>query len=179
MAERWLDITDIPAQGREFVIDDQEFWSEGWREFGLELTPGSPLSATFTVTPEARGALVRGRLSGSVTAPCDRCTVPVEFAIAQDIDRFEEEAQEGEESLEPTLLRRRGRVLELDAGGMLWEEFLLALPVKPLCSEECKGLCPDCGQDLNTGSCGCSGQELDPRMAALRGLTIVKKDHSE
>lgn len=178
MAEHWLDITDIPAEGREYVIDDQELWAEGWREFGMELVPASPMSAAFSVQPQERGALVRGKMTGAVTAPCDRCTVPVRLDIDLGFDRFEQEALPGEETLEPTLLRRRGRVLELDAGGMLWEEFLLALPVKPLCSEECKGLCPDCGQDLNQGPCKCSGEEPDPRMAALRGLTIAKKVQS-
>jgi len=122
---------------------------------------------------------VRGSLTGAVSTPCDRCTAPVRVDVAQDFDLFEEEALPGEDSLEPTLLRRRGRILELDVTGMLWEEFLLALPVKPLCSDECKGLCPDCGQDLNAGPCKCGGAELDPRLAALRGLTIAKKDNSQ
>jgi len=176
MAERWLDITDIPAEGREFVFDDQELWAEGLREFKLDFTTVEPLSATFTVIPQTNGALVRGRLTGAGSQPCDRCTVPVRVDIEQDFDLFEEEAQPGEESVEPTLLRRRGRILELDVTGMLWEEFLLALPVKPLCSDECKGLCPNCGQDLNAGPCKCGGAELDPRLAALRGLTSAKKD---
>ncbi|WP_243359681.1 YceD family protein [Fundidesulfovibrio terrae] len=176
MAERWLDITDIPAEGREFDFDDQELWVEGLREFNMDFAPASPLTATLKVTPEPRGALVRGRLTGAVSAPCDRCTREVRVDVDQSFDLFEEEPIPGEESLEPTLLRRRGRVLELDVGGLLWEEFVLALPVKPLCSEDCKGLCPSCGQDLNAGPCKCGGAELDPRMAALRGLTIVKKD---
>jgi uncharacterized protein len=176
MAERWLDITDIPAEGREFVFDDQELWAEGLREFQMEYASTTPLSATFTVVPELRGALVRGRLTGAMSAPCDRCTREVRIDVDQSFDLFEDEPQPGEESLEPTLLRRRGRVLELDVGGLLWEEFVLALPVKPLCSEDCKGLCPSCGKDLNAGPCTCGKADLDPRLAALRGLTIVKKD---
>jgi len=176
MAERWLDITDIPAEGREFVFDDQELWAEGMREFHMEYAPASPLTATFTVMPQERGAMVRGGLTGAVTAPCDRCTREVRVTVDQKFDLFEEEPLPGEDTLEPTLLRRRGHRRELDVGGLLWEEFVLALPVKPLCLEDCKGLCPDCGQDLNAGTCECGKAELDPRMAALRGLTIVKKD---
>ena len=176
MTERWLDITDIPAEGSEFVVDDQELWAEGIREFKLEFAPVKPLSATFTVIPELRGALVRGKLTGAVSAPCDRCAADVPVNIDQSFDLFEEEQLPGADVLEPTLVRRKGRRLELDVGGMLWEEFLLALPVKPLCGDSCKGLCPSCGQDLNAGPCGCGGADLDPRLAALRGLTIVKKD---
>ena len=176
MAEHWLDITDIPAEGREFVFDDQELWAAGWREFHMDLSPLESLSASFTVVPEGRGALVRGRLTGAVATACDRCASPARVDIDQRFDLFEEAPLPGEEALEPTLLRRHGHRLELDVGSMLWEEFVLALPDKPLCTEDCKGLCPNCGQDLNAGPCGCGGAELDPRMAALRGLKIVKKD---
>jgi uncharacterized protein len=176
MAERWLDITDIPAEGREFVVDDQELWADGVREFKLDFAPAKPISATFMVIPELRGALVRGRLTGAVSTPCDRCAGNVLVDIDQSFDLFEEEPLPGADALEQTLVRRRGHRLELDVGAVLWEEFVLALPVKPLCGENCKGLCPSCGQDLNAGPCGCGGADPDPRLAALRGLTIVKKD---
>jgi len=176
MVEHWLDVTDIPREGREFAFDDQEFWAAGWREFHMEVSPAHPLAARFVVTPHGKGVFVRGLLKGSVKAPCDRCAVAVEAALSQDFDRFEEETLPGADSLEPTLLRRRGHILELDAGGMLWEEFVLALPVKPLCSEECKGICPYCGKDQNAGPCGCEDSAFDPRLVLLRGLTIAKKE---
>lgn len=176
MVERWLDITDIPEEGREFSFEDQELWAEGWREFHMDFSPAKPLTAGFAIIPAERGVLVRGRLQGSVIVPCDRCTKPVEVFVDQSFDLHEEEPLPGEDALEPSLLRRKGHRLELDAGGMLWEEFVLALPVKPLCSEDCKGLCPTCGKDLNAGPCECAEAEFDPRLAALRGLTIVKKD---
>jgi len=176
MAEHWLDVADIPEEGREFTFDDQEFWTAGWREFHMEITPARPLAARFMVVPQGRGVLVRGRLEGSVKVPCDRCAVAVEVFVRQDFERLEEESPPDTDSLEPTLLRRRGHVLELDAGSMLWEEFVLALPVKPLCSEACKGICPHCGKDLNAGACGCEISEFDPRLAVLRGLSIAKKE---
>ena len=61
-----------------------------------------------------------------------------------------------------------------DLAGLLWEEFVLALPVRPLCKPDCKGLCPDCGKNLNEGSCSCVRDEGDPRLAALRGLKVKK-----
>ena len=54
----------------------------------------------------------------------------------------------------------------------LWEEFSLALPVKPLCRPDCRGLCPECGKNLNEGACGCSRDSGDPRLAALRQLKV-------
>jgi len=175
MAGFWLDITDIPAEGREFTVDDPELWAAGLREFHMEYTPVEPLSATFRVVPRERAVQVTGSLTGRVETPCDRCAAPAGVDVRQEFDLFEEEPHAGEESVEPALLRRKGRTLELDVAALLWEEFVLALPVKPLCSEGCLGLCPDCGKDLNAGPCPCGKSDLDPRMAALRGLTIAKK----
>jgi uncharacterized protein len=53
---------------------------------------------------------------------------------------------------------------------LLREQFYLALPMKPLCREDCKGLCPQCGTNLNTGSCECGPALEDPRLAPLKQL---------
>ena len=76
--------------------------------------------------------------------------------------------------MEPGLLRRRGKVLELDGGSLLWEQYLLALPVKPLCDENCQGLCPRCGAPLRDGPCGCSEESGDPRLAVLKNLKVPR-----
>ena len=46
----------------------------------------------------------------------------------------------------------------------------MALPMKPLCKPDCKGLCPSCGKDLNLGACGCTHETIDPRWEALKAL---------
>lgn len=58
----------------------------------------------------------------------------------------------------------------LDLDSLFGEELLLELPTKFLCSEACKGLCPKCGVNLNSGSCSCSHKEVDPRLAVLKAL---------
>ena len=50
------------------------------------------------------------------------------------------------------------------------EQFYLALPMKPLCREDCKGLCAQCGTNLNTGTCDCAPVWEDPRLAALKAI---------
>lgn len=55
-------------------------------------------------------------------------------------------------------------------GEIVLENLLLLLPMKPLCREECRGICPGCGQDLNEGQCRCGEPEIDPRLEVLRGL---------
>lgn len=56
----------------------------------------------------------------------------------------------------------------VDLTGIIREHFYLALPMKVVCRDECKGLCPDCGCDLNEEECGCAGRRIDPRMEMLK-----------
>ncbi len=65
--------------------------------------------------------------------------------------------------------------LRLNVFGILREQFLLAQPMKYLCSEDCKGLCPVCGKNLNYEKCGCNEQALDPRMEIFRKLKLNSK----
>jgi uncharacterized protein len=58
----------------------------------------------------------------------------------------------------------------IDLGQLVREQILLLLPMKPLCKESCAGLCPVCGTNLNTGSCACSPEWDDPRLAPLKAL---------
>lgn len=176
MAEHWLDITDIPAEGRSFTLDNQDIWMDSWKQFSMDITPLAPMTGTFTVQLQDDGVLVRGTLAGKVATHCDRCAEETPVDIDQSFDIFEVPPLRGEDVLEPSLLRRVGRRLELDAGSMLWEEFVLALPIKPLCRDDCKGLCPECGENLNSGLCACPTGPTDPRLAALSGIKIAKKD---
>ena len=59
---------------------------------------------------------------------------------------------------------------EVDLEPLLREQVILAVPFAPLCREDCKGLCPVCGIDLNTGTCTCDRTPIDPRWSALRNL---------
>jgi len=59
---------------------------------------------------------------------------------------------------------------QIDLIELLREQFYLALPMKPLCREDCRGLCPQCGVNRNTGTCECEPGWEDPRLAPLKGL---------
>ena len=78
----------------------------------------------------------------------------------------------GEGLEDESRLRMTAGQPEFDAAGFLWEQFLLALPENPVCSEDCKGLCPTCGIDRNQGTCTCAREEGDPRLAVLRNLKL-------
>ena len=65
---------------------------------------------------------------------------------------------------------------EIDLGELMREQFYLALPMKPLCRQDCKGLCPQCGINLNTETCQCEIQWEDPRLAGLKALITDRED---
>ena len=173
MQTLWIDITDIPASGREFSFTDTAVWAAPAKEFGMDVAFEKPMSATLTVFPQDDSCLVRGRIAGEVSTSCGRCTQPATVSVDVEFESFENLVNEDE--TEPALLREHKGKLELDAGSILWEQFVLALPDRPLCSEDCKGLCPQCGADLNVEKCACAESGGDPRLAVLRGLKIEDK----
>ena len=171
MPNLWIAISDISAEGRTFTFDDQTLWLDGWKEFSIDVQPKDDLVAEYTVLPQGENAaLVRGTLKGSVLVPCDRCTSDFEMSVDAQFDTYEQLPDEDYDE-EPRVREESGQ-LQLDIGAILWEEFALNLPVKPLCSEGCKGMCAKCGQNLNTGACTCEQEEGDERLAVFRNLKI-------
>lgn len=183
MHEIWIPLNGVPAGGQEFIIDDATIWTTPLSEFGIPYKVTTPLQGTIMLLPQEDGCLVRGKLTGELVVPCDRCAEDATIAINHTFDSFEAfpvaedfgtpDADElMDESIRPAA---EGSGFELSISALLWEELLLALPVKPLCSASCKGICPSCGKNLNEEPCTCQHDEGDPRMAALRGLKIDKR----
>lgn len=194
MHELWLPLKDIPAEGREFSFSDQAIWQEPCEEFRLNCSVREPLQAVLQVLPQKDGFLLRGRISGEVALSCDRCAEDAVVTVDQRFDEFEvlseeqeaapprqqkngkkggeSQEEQGPEEEDSPLLRHEKAGVELNVGALFWEQFLLALPVKPLCHEACQGLCDKCGQNLNLGDCGCPEDEGDPRMSPLRNMRL-------
>ena len=121
----------------------------------------------------------RFRLVGTVAAElelsCSRCLDPFRLPITAPFDVRYLPASEAsadverkieDEDLETSYYRNR----EIDLNELLREQFYLALPMKPLCGEDCQGLCAQCGTNLNAGTCDCASVWDDSRLAALKGL---------
>ena len=116
-----------------------------------------------------------GDLATSLELPCARCLDPVPGHIDRQfdllyrplgVDRRGEEAAIHEPDTEIGYYEGEGLQLE-DA---LREQVLLAVPIKAVCQDACKGLCPLCGRNLNRETCDCSAPQLDQRWAALKDL---------
>ncbi|MBN2140475.1 MAG: DUF177 domain-containing protein [Desulfovibrionaceae bacterium] len=170
MSDLWIAVGDLPAEGREFSFSDQGFWTKALKAFDLSCSLAGPLEASVLIRPQGDGVLVSGRLSGLALVPCDRCAEPFEQPVKAEFTGFE--GRGDQDGPGEARLREQGGALELNIGAVLWEQFVLALPVKPLCSESCRGLCPGCGKNLNTEVCSCKTEKGDPRLAALRKLKL-------
>jgi uncharacterized protein len=115
-----------------------------------------------------------GRLSTTIELTCSRCaepfTMPVDTAFEL---RFLPQALAGNKDEDPdddptTTFYADDRI---DLGQVVREQCYLALPMKPLCTPDCRGLCPQCGINLNTERCDCNPTWQDPRLAVLQSLT--------
>lgn len=136
----------------------------------------STVVLTFDVDRQETGRYrVAGRLTGEVELPCSRCLEPFTLPVAAEFDlRYvptienvgDGEREVGEDDLS-TAFYADDRI---DLGHLILEQVQLALPMKPLCSTACHGLCPQCGTNLNTGACQCEYKWEDPRLAALKNL---------
>ena len=134
---------------------------------------------TLTVSGEAGGLHIKGETEIRLNIPCDRCLDEVETAFPirldmrvipdRDTDGNSDDSDEDleiEETSECSFLD--GCILDVDK--LVSDEIVVALPTKVLCKEDCKGLCPVCGTNLNHGSCSCDRSVGDPRMAAIRDI---------
>ncbi len=130
--------------------------------------------AEARVRLELRGDSVRvsGNLKCDVSVTCCRCTKGFQKSLEKrfGVDYWPDPAVEDGEEFELTysdLDVGFYRNDELDLSAVLGEQVLLEIPMKPVCREDCKGLCDQCGADLNEGECSCERTRVDPRMASL------------
>jgi uncharacterized protein len=175
MAEMWLDLSNIPEQGHEYTFWEQALWSGPIQEFELEVEITAPLQANVFLLPQKKGCFIQGRLTGRVSMPCCRCAEPAEILLDSKFHILESLEQKDElDKLGPEFLRSRAGLLELNLGGLLWEQFVLSLPVKHICRQDCQGICPGCGLNLNQAQCQCKSAQGDPRLELFRNLKINK-----
>ena len=117
---------------------------------------------------------IQGELKVTMEANCDRCLEPAAFPIESHFDLFYRPALEaGQEEIE--IDEGESEIAFYDGGGIelkdvLREYVLLAMPMQKVCREDCRGICPWCGQNRNMVTCGCEPKPVDDRWAALKRL---------
>jgi len=167
----WLDLSKIiemPGARTSFRVTlDPEHLSD-------------PAVLRFAYPPEAGGEVVntagllnlRGEIKTEMTCVCDRCGTAFDRKKVLSLDV--PLAADVEDEVSPEIFEIEGDGIELDE--VLETCFILDMDTKCLCREDCKGLCPTCGKNLNEGPCSCT-KEIDPRLAALASL--LEPDQSE
>jgi len=150
---------------REQVPPDHPMWNDT----GVELT--EPLEVDLTANSVGDGVLVRGTLRTRVRMDCRRCLEPVESEVDEHVDLLFAPPAEGDEDVddgEVYPLPARGD--DLDLTGAVREQVLLQAPQFTLCREDCRGLCPTCGKDLNQGPCECVPEAAPGPWDALKNV---------
>jgi len=166
------------------AVDFDERIGPGLIDFGPEIRQSDDLHASgrAQLVRERHGkhALIKdirvaGNFSIRVESVCARCLAPVSQDVARKFDLLyrPQGSDAGKEELSVTAAEAevgyyQGEGLLLE--DLLREQILLALPLRSICKEECKGLCPHCGKNLNVEQCSCAEPLEDPRWAALREI---------
>lgn len=125
-----------------------------------------PVEIKGSVTNKASLVELDAAVTYIYEADCDRCGIYTAKKHTLHIQKSLAPSIEGEES--DSILLTPDMKLDLDE--LVYSEVIVSLPMKHLCNEGCKGICPKCGKNLNEGKCGCPEKEIDPRLSALADL---------
>jgi uncharacterized protein len=140
-----------------------------------------PIQTSIRAVRNADRIELEGDVRTAVALPCGRCLKAFQITLSSHFaltftNRSEEFAMAGEPDdleLRPEEINRiyfEGEKINLHEA--VQEQVVMAFPIRALCSETCRGLCAQCGADLNTGDCGCAPQTTDDRFASLKKLNL-------
>ena len=125
-----------------------------------------PVHVTGSVTVRAGVVTLSVRVGFAFYGACDRCLTPFTKTYDIPLEHTLVTTLENEENDDYILLDN----YQLNLDDLVLADVLLELPYKSLCQEDCRGLCPMCGKNLNEGLCGCNRKSVDPRLAVLGQL---------
>ena len=163
----------LPVEGHL----DEATYVLGQHEFSL---PGG-IDYDLALTNAGEGILVTGMIRCHVVGTCDRCLEDAEFDIASEVDEYflfeapaEEDLSDDEDEVDFSLV---GDDNTIDLADPIMAAIVMETPFVVLCDEDCKGLCPTCGANLNEGDCGCAAKRAeqaakDSPFAALANLKL-------
>lgn len=165
-------LTHLPADGLKF---EHQYKTDELDLAQHEFTLQQPPLVQGRVTTLGQEVRVKGKVTATLEAACDRCLEPVVLPVERDFDLFylPEDAQNATPG-ETELLARDLDVSiyedeRIDVDELVLEQLELSLPTRILCQEDCKGLCAQCGTNLNNEQCHCQ-PSIDPRWQALADL---------
>ncbi|HUR33169.1 MAG TPA: DUF177 domain-containing protein [Vicinamibacterales bacterium] len=140
-------------------------------------TIAAPVSLVFDIHKDKDKFHLVGRVTTTLEMSCGRCLEPFSLDVDAPFDlRYQPHSADAHQGVKDKEIEADDLTTafyandEIDLGQLMEEQFYLAVPMKPLCKDDCKGLCPNCGTNLNKATCDCNTHWEDPRLAALRSL---------
>lgn len=165
-------LTHLPADGLKF---EHQYQTDELDLAQHEFTLHQPPLLQARVTLLGEEVRVKGNITAALEVVCDRCVEPVVLPVAREFDLFylpepapaaiSEETELSARDLDVSFYRDE----RIDADELALEQLELSLPTRILCQEACRGLCAQCGTNLNVAPCDCP-PEVDPRWQALAEL---------
>ena len=165
-------IDKLPREGLEVSRDFEFSSSELLDESALFIQPAH---AELKVKKIGEGIFVKGKIVTWLSLICSRCLMPYKYYVDLkcDLVYLPEEPDELKEELsEDDMNNIFYRNRQIDLREVVLEQINLSFPVKPLCSEECQGICPACGKNQRFGKCDCAVEDSDLRLNTLK--TFIK-----
>ena len=172
-----INVLTIPEEGLNIVFSGDGKWfaqclqDDDQPDFSLQKA-----DVECRITKASSTIFIKGNLSALLVISCGRCLEDATLPVAADFSytlvpmkpEIKEEVEIQADELE--ISHYQGDFIDLTS--IVCEQIILQIPIKPLCSEECKGLCPRCGTTKNVASCNCDSELVDPRLAVLKNIKI-------
>jgi len=157
-------LTEHSVSVDDTLSADDPVWAAG------DARPSSPIRVTGRLSSAGPGRFYwHGTIEGEVDLPCRRCLGEASGHMSEEAHLiFAEAGAEGDVTDDPDVFLLDERKAELDLRPALREQWLLNVPGYALCRDDCKGLCPTCGAELNLGDCACVSSAAEPRLDELR-----------
>ena len=171
-----LKVSDIDIEGTELDLSEEITIRAG----GSDLL--APVSAQLRAFRDGSSVIVTGKAHADVELRCGRCLEHLKTGIDADVNiTYLPEIENKDVSEKHKLSEEElntGHYSDniIDISGLMREFVSVNIPIKPLCSEECKGLCAQCGTNLNAGNCECKDEVIDERWSKLKNLLKERKD---
>jgi len=161
---------ELLSKGQVAIVNEQLDVSKLFHDRQDVVSTG-PLHIQLKLTPEGDVVIVEGNLEIDMELACSRCLEPTKSHSS--IPFAEHFKLASSESTEEVSEDEESDVIELgddhlDLQLYVEEYLLLFMPFAPLCKADCKGLCAQCGTNLNEEQCTCSNEKIDPRLASLK-----------
>jgi uncharacterized protein len=174
-----INIARLKEEGLDLDLHLGEDWFARWQGEDPDLEFAGPGNLAVRVHLERHGhdILVRGHLEGTLNLNCSRCLISFSYPVETGFDLLLAPSPDQVTGLEEELTKAdldrdfyTSETVNLES--IIKEQVLLTLPLKPLCAETCKGLCPRCGADLNQETCQCPAEESSSPLAILKNIKL-------